>query len=77
MDDVSEITDYSVGALLVLSAAIVWASYALAQKQLLNVASSTGIMLVLYGIGVIVLLPFCTFAQIRGLSTEQDVLKPR
>ena len=68
------LTDYSVGVLLVLSAAVVWASYALAQKQLLSVCSSMGIMLVVYAVGVLVLLPFCTLAQIRDLSTEQYVV---
>ncbi len=68
------LTDYAFGAFLVLSAAVVWASYALAQKQLLCVCSSMGIMLVLYAIGVIVMLPFCTLAQIRDLSTEQYVV---
>lgn len=68
------LTDYSVGALLVVSAAIVWAAYALAQKQLLNVASSMGIMLVLYSIGVLLMLPFSTLTQIRNLSAEQYVV---
>ena len=73
-DFIGNPTDYSFGALLVVFAAIVWASYALAQKQLLNVASSMGIMLVLYAIGVLVMLPFCTLAQIRDLTTEQYVV---
>ena len=68
------LTDYSLGVLLVVSAAVVWASYALAQKQLLSVCSSMGIMLVLYAVGVLLMLPFCTLAQIRDLSTEQYVV---
>lgn len=67
-------TDYSFGALIVLCASAVWASYALAQKQLLTVCSSTGIMFSLYTVGVLIMLPFCTLHQIRQLSTEQYVV---
>ena len=67
-------TDYSFGVLLVVSAGAIWASYALAQKQLLSVASSMGIMLVLYLIGATLLLPFCTLGQIRDLSSQQYVV---
>ena len=73
-DFIGNLTDYAFGALLVVAAAGVWASYALAQKQLLNVASSMGIMLVLYAIGVTVMLPFATLAQIRELSIEQYIV---
>lgn len=73
-DFIGSLTDYSYGALLVVSAAAVWALYALAQKQLLSTASSMGIMLVLYAIGVVVMLPFSTLTQIRDLSAEQFVV---
>lgn len=64
-------TDYTFGAILVMSAALVWASYALAQKQLLKSTSSSGIMLVLYAIGVLLMLPFSSLEQISGLTTLQ------
>ena len=52
------LTDYAFGALLVLCSAATWASYALAQKKLLTVCSSAGIMMTLYAIGVVVMFPF-------------------
>ncbi len=49
---------YVVGASLVVVAAIVWAVYALLQKQLLMRLTSTQILLVIYAIAGIALTPF-------------------
>ncbi|HET6603735.1 MAG TPA: DMT family transporter [Xanthomonadaceae bacterium] len=48
---------YVVGALLIVAAAVVWAVYALAQKQLLRMLSSPAIMLFIYAAATVVLLP--------------------
>ena len=70
-DFAGELTGYTYGALLVVLSAAIWASYALAQKQLLSVCSSMGIMLVLYAVGAALLTPLCRPAQIQALSGGQ------
>ena len=65
------LTDYWFGAMLLVLAAVLWAAYALAQKQLLRVYSPSGIMLLLYSLGVLMMLPLCSPMQIGELSAEQ------
>lgn len=67
-------TEYSFGAMIVVLAAIVWASYALAQKQLLRVCSSSGVMLLLYTSGCVMMLPFCSLTQVGSLDLEQSLV---
>ncbi len=62
LDSVS--TGYRIGILLVILAAITWAAYALAQKQLLNYFSSNQIMLCIYIAGVLIFLPAAEPKQI-------------
>lgn len=50
--------DYVRGSLTIIAAAVVWAIYALAQKQLLNWLSSPLILWVVYAIASLVLLPW-------------------
>jgi drug/metabolite transporter (DMT)-like permease len=68
---VGHATDYLFGVLLVVFASIVWASYALAQKQLLSICSSAQIMFLLYALGVVMMFPLTSLSQIRRLSTLQ------
>ena len=56
------------GGLLVLLGAVVWAIYALAQKQLLQHYSSMSIMWFIYSFATIVLLPAIAPAQLWALS---------
>jgi len=56
------------GSLLILLAAVAWAAYALAQKQMLNHYSSTSIMWFIYVFAAIVLLPAITTDQLWALS---------
>ena len=56
------------------AAAIVWASYALAQKQLLVALSSVNVLLLIYVGASIVLLPLATPAQILDLTPFQLAL---
>lgn len=49
---------YVLGATLVIAAAIVWAVYALLQKQLLMRLTSTQVLLCIYVVATVVLLPF-------------------
>ncbi|UFP94791.1 DMT family transporter [Gloeobacter morelensis] len=60
---------YLTGSTFVLAAATSWAIYALAQKQLLRVLPSAGIMLVLYGGCALLFTPFAQPAVLRGLDT--------
>lgn len=59
---------YVLGASLVVVAAIVWAVYALLQKQLLMRLGSTQVLLVIYVIASVVLLPFATPAALWQLD---------
>ncbi len=59
---------YSIGLLWIFIAAIVWAAYALAQKQLLNDFSSNQIMFVIYLTCVPLLAPWTEVSQITGLD---------
>ncbi|BAT54682.1 hypothetical protein NOS3756_36540 [Nostoc sp. NIES-3756] len=59
---------YIFGSALVVLGAIVWAIYALAQKQLLQSLSSAHIMLVIYGGCAVLFTPFANFDAIMRLS---------
>jgi len=50
-------TAYSLGVGLIVGSALLWAVYAMAQKQLLKAFSSESIMLMLYAASVLLLLP--------------------
>lgn len=58
----------AVGAALVVVASIVWAAYALAQKQLLTALSSENILLLIYVGAAVILAPLASPGQIAGLS---------
>jgi len=57
------------GALLIVAAAITWAAYALAQKQLLSVMSSPSIMVVIYVVSSVLLLPLARPAAALTLDS--------
>ena len=59
---------YLAGSLLVLLAALVWAIYALLQKQLLNRLSSTAILGFIYVLATFALLPFSNPASLLELD---------
>ena len=59
---------YVLGASLVVVAAVVWAVYALLQKQLLMRLTSTQVLLVIYAIASVVLLPFASPAALLRLD---------
>ncbi len=59
---------YLVGSGLIVLGAIVWAVYALAQKQLLQQLPSSNIMLIVYGGCMLFLSPFATPQAILTLS---------
>lgn len=70
----SEIMDnmdgaYTVGLFWMFLAAITWAAYALAQKQLLNNYSSNQIMFIIYITSVFILLPWSEPDQVMPLNT--------
>ncbi|MFQ5526095.1 MAG: DMT family transporter [Thermoanaerobaculia bacterium] len=58
----------AIGVALVVVAGIVWAAYALAQKQLLVTLSSPNILLLIYVGATVLLLPMSTPGQIRDLG---------
>ena len=59
----------AVGVMFVVAAAVVWAAYALAQKQLLSTLSSENILLRVYIGAAIVLLPVAQPRQLTELSS--------
>ncbi len=59
---------YRSGVSLIGVAAATWAVYGLAQKQLLRVLSSQGVMLCIYAGCALAFWPFSTPAMLRGLS---------
>jgi len=62
------------GVLLILAAAVGWASYALAQKQLLERLDPTFVLFVLYLGGGLLLLPLTSPARLVDLSWPQFAL---
>lgn len=60
---------YLLGAIIVLAAAVVWAVYALAQKQLLHHLGSGAVMMVIYAIAAVAMTPFASPTQLLGLDT--------
>jgi len=60
---------YLAGSLLVAGGAVVWAAYALAQKQLLTRLSSPAVMLFIYAVASVVLLPTATPRPLLELGT--------
>jgi drug/metabolite transporter (DMT)-like permease len=64
-----ETGDYSLGMILIFLAAVAWAVYALAQKQLLSVMSSAAVLLVVYAGSTILLVPAASPQTILDLGT--------
>ncbi|MCB0112778.1 MAG: DMT family transporter [Caldilineaceae bacterium] len=63
--------DYSLGVLIMLGAAVVWAIYGLAQKKLLGTLSAQTIIVCIYGTGAVLFLPLAKPAQISLLTGAQ------
>lgn len=61
--------NYPLGALIVFGAALVWAVYALVQKQLLNHLSSQHLLLFIYAVASLLLLPMAHPARLLTLDS--------
>jgi drug/metabolite transporter (DMT)-like permease len=61
---------YALGSGLVIIAAVVWAAYALIQKQLLTRMSSPAILLFIYIVASVLLLPFAQPARLFELDAR-------
>jgi drug/metabolite transporter (DMT)-like permease len=64
-------TGYAFGVLLIVISAIVWAGYAMAQKQLLVNYGSPTLMWMIYAAGAVLLLPLATPSQVYALDGTQ------
>ncbi len=64
---------YALGVFLVVLAALAWAFYALAQKQLLTSYGSAGLMWMLYASGAVLLFPLAHPSQLLALDGIQTV----
>lgn len=62
---------YLFGSALIIIAAIVWAIYGLAQKQLLQQLTSANVMLLIYGICAVLFAPFAQPQDILNLTPLQ------
>jgi drug/metabolite transporter (DMT)-like permease len=65
---IKETGNYSLGMLLILLAAVAWAIYSLAQKQLLTAMSSAGVLLVVYTGSTFLLLPAASPGSVLALG---------
>ncbi len=65
---VYRLNNYTAGVLLITAAAVSWAMYALAQKQLLRSFSSESIMLFIYFMGALLFFPFAKPVRVAGLD---------
>src|SRR5690606_16570969 len=70
----TSLSDYTAGVLIVLLAALVWAFYGLAQKQLLTVWNSLQVMMVIYLACALLLTPWAHPMQALQLSPLQGWL---
>ncbi len=60
--------EYFWGVMLIILAAILWAAYALAQKQLLKIYRSEQIMYIIYLSGIVIFLPGSTLTTLLDLD---------
>lgn len=67
-------SSYLQGLLLIVAASVLWAAYALAQKQLLKAERSSDILLIMYVAGALFFLPFAQPSQIMALNVTELVL---
>ncbi len=74
MELLYQLTDYTIGVLLIVASAIFWAVYALTQKQLLNTFSSDTIMLCIYFSGMVLFFPFARPSELSQLDTTHLIL---
>jgi drug/metabolite transporter (DMT)-like permease len=63
-----QLTADTIGILLIVASALVWAVYGLAQKQLLQIFSPTTSMLIIYGVGTLILWPMAQPVQLLHLK---------
>lgn len=70
----STLSQYTLGVLLMLISAFCWASYALAQKQLLHHFNSQQILALVYVVGTLIFLPFASPQEIFELDGTGIVL---
>ena len=74
-DDVFiSLSDYGIGLLMLIGAAVSWVGYAIIQKVLLREFNAEETMLVFYWIGALVFLPFSDFDTLAQLTSLQWLL---
>jgi drug/metabolite transporter (DMT)-like permease len=67
----ADFSSFYAGILCIVAAAVAWAAYGLAQKQLLNAMSSPSVMVCIYVGGAVIFAPLADFASISALTTAQ------
>jgi drug/metabolite transporter (DMT)-like permease len=65
---------YVLGSALVVAGAVVWAVYALAQKQLLQSLDSSAVLWVIYVVATLCLWPFARPSALAGLDTTHALM---
>ena len=66
--------DYALGSAIVVLAAVVWAVYALAQKQLLLVLDSPAVLWIIYVVATLCLWPFAHPAALASLDATHAAM---
>ena len=59
------------GVLIVQFSVMSWTSYALIQKAMSARLSSSNVLLFIYGLGVVLMAPFCEFSQFETMSLNE------
>ncbi|MBQ4890796.1 DMT family transporter [Shewanella sp. MMG014] len=59
------------GVLIVQFSVLSWTSYALLQKSLFAKLSPNNVLLYIYGLGVVVMAPFCDFSQFSKMNSPE------
>lgn len=70
-DLVTAFGDYTLGVALIFVSAIVWAAYALAQKQLLKYMSSNAVLMLIYVAAVFLFLPLADPRTLLDLTSAE------
>ncbi len=66
--------DYAMGVLWLIVAALAWATYALLQKKLVQTYHAQQLNLLLFGVPIVLLMPFVHFQEFSGFDTRTWLL---
>lgn len=71
---ITSLSNYTLGVMMAVSAALVWVVYGLSQKRLLRDYNSAQILFMVYGLCTLIITPFAQLDQIKLLDPKQLAL---